>query len=248
MPLQIGWNYFPIKEVLIQNRHYGGDLKGIRIIQISDLHLSKKVPIDYIRLLIEKINDIDPDLILFSGDTLQSKAEYVAEHLKLFKNFKAKAYFVSGNHDLFFGLEDLKIIMEQSAVLCLDNKITKLRIKDIELQLVGLSDRYSFLRKIKRPIPQLFSNLDPNIATILLAHQPKDIEHIGSYRIDLQLSGHTHGGQIYPFTKIVKFFQPYFSGLYTHNNTILYVSNGLGYWGLNIRYRAKSEITLLTLN
>lgn len=248
MPLQIGWNYFPIKEVVIKNNFYASTLTGIRIVQLSDLHLTKKVDLAYLKLLVEKINDVEPDLIVFTGDILQAKAIYLKEHIEIFKNFEAKAYFVTGNHDLVYGIKELKRIMDDSNITCLDNEIVKLKIKDFELQLVGLSDRYSFLRGIKRPIKELFSKLDPNLATILLTHQPKDIEHIGSYRIDVQLSGHTHGGQIYPFSKIVEFFQPYFSGLYTHNKSILYVSNGLGYWGLNIRYKANSEITVLTIN
>lgn len=248
MPLQIGWNYFPIKEVVIKNNFYASTLTGIRIVQLSDLHLTKKVDLAYLKLLVEKINDVEPDLIVFTGDILQTKAIYLKEHIEIFKNFEAKAYFVTGNHDLVYGIKELKRIMDDSNITCLDNEIVKLKIKDFELQLVGLSDRYSFLRGIKRPIKELFSKLDPNLATILLTHQPKDIEHIGSYRIDVQLSGHTHGGQIYPFSKIVEFFQPYFSGLYTHNKSILYVSNGLGYWGLNIRYKANSEITVLTIN
>ena len=248
LPLQIGWNYFPIKEVVIKNNFYASTLTGIRIVQLSDLHLTKKVDLAYLKLLVEKINDVEPDLIVFTGDILQTKAIYLKEHIEIFKNFEAKAYFVTGNHDLVYGIKELKRIMDDSNITCLDNEIVKLKIKDFELQLVGLSDRYSFLRGIKRPIKELFSKLDPNLATILLTHQPKDIEHIGSYRIDVQLSGHTHGGQIYPFSKIVEFFQPYFSGLYTHNKTVLYVSNGLGYWGLNIRYKANSEITVLTIN
>lgn len=248
LPLQIGWNYFPIKEVVIKNNFYASTLTGIRIVQLSDLHLTKKVDLAYLKLLVEKINDVEPDLIVFTGDILQTKAIYLKEHIEIFKNFEAKAYFVTGNHDLVYGIKELKRIMDDSNITCLDNEIVKLKIKDFELQLVGLSDRYSFLRGIKRPIKELFSKLDPNLATILLTHQPKDIEHIGSYRIDVQLSGHTHGGQIYPFSKIVEFFQPYFSGLYTHNKSILYVSNGLGYWGLNIRYKANSEITVLTIN
>lgn len=248
MSLQIGWNYFPIKEISIKNNFYINSISGLRIVQLSDLHLTKRVDLAYLKLLVQKINDTQADLVVFTGDIVQMKASYLKEHIAIFKNFKMKAYFVTGNHDLFYGTKDLEYLMSQSNITSLDNKKIKLNIKGIELQLVGLSDRYGFLRGIKRPIQELFSNLDPSLATILLTHQPKDIEHIGSYRIDLQLSGHTHGGQIYPFSKIVQFFQPYFSGLYTVNKTILYVSNGLGYWGLNIRYRAKSEITLLTLN
>jgi hypothetical protein len=180
LPLQIGWNYFPIKEVVIKNNFYASTLTGIRIVQLSDLHLTKKVDLAYLKLLVEKINDVEPDLIVFTGDILQAKAIYLKEHIEIFKNFEAKAYFVTGNHDLVYGIKELKRIMDDSNITCLDNEIVKLKIKDFELQLVGLSDRYSFLRGIKRPIKELFSKLDPNLATIILTHQPNDIDHIGS--------------------------------------------------------------------
>jgi hypothetical protein len=130
----------------------------------------------------------------------------------------------------------------------LDNKIAEIEIKGSLLQLVGLSDRYGFMRGIKRPIKELFSKLNPDISTILLTHQPKDILHVDNFRVDIQLSGHTHGGQIYPLTIIVKYFQPYISGLYRYKNTLLYVTRGLGYWGVRVRYKAPSEIPIFTIN
>ncbi len=138
--------------------------------------------------------------------------------------------------------------MHESGVICLDNKIAEIEIKGSLLQLVGLSDRYGFMRGIKRPIKELFCKLNPDISTILLTHQPKDILHVDNFRVDIQLSGHTHGGQIYPLTIIVKYFQPYISGLYRYKNTLLYVTRGLGYWGVRVRYKAPSEIPIFTIN
>lgn len=248
MSLQIGWNYFPFREVDIKSNNLSATFCGLRIVQLSDLHLTKKVDIGYLKIMVRKINEQKPDFVVFTGDLLQTKALRVKEQIEVFKELEAKAYFVSGNHDVVYGIKELQAVMNGSNIICLDNKIEKLKIKGAELQLVGLSDRYSFLRGIKRPIKELFSKLDPNLPTILLAHQPKDIEHIGSHRIDIQLSGHTHGGQIYPISLLVKFFQPYFSGLYLYKKTVLYVSNGVGYWGLNVRYKASSEIAVLTIN
>lgn len=246
--LQIGWNYFPFKEVSIKSQGSSGVFYGLRIIQLSDLHLTKRVNVGYLKTLVRKINEQKPDLIVFTGDILQTKALQVKEQIEVFKELEAKAYFVTGNHDIVYGAKELQAIMNESNIVCLDNEIVKVQIKDFELQLIGLSDRYSFFRGIKRPIKELFSKLDPNLPTILLAHQPKDVEHIGSHRIDVQLSGHTHGGQIYPFSILVKLFQPYFSGLYMYKKTVLYVSNGVGYWGLNVRYKAQSEVAVLTIN
>ena len=248
MSLQVGWKHFPFDEIALKSDTFCTALNGLRIVQLSDLHLGKSVKVDYLRSLVEKINKINPDLILFSGDILQTSALKVREQLRCFRELKVPSYYVSGNHDVFYGLKDLKTLMQESGIICLDNKIVELKIKGSLLQLVGLSDRYSFIRGIKRPIKELFSKLNPALSTILLTHQPKDISLIDNFRIDIQLSGHTHGGQIYPFSIVVKYFQPYISGLYRHKDTLLYVCRGIGYWGVNIRYKVSSEIPIFTIN
>lgn len=196
----------------------------------------------------KKINALAPDLVFFTGDILQTFAFRLRRHFRAFRALEAPAYYVTGNHDIFYGPKSLEKELLENKVYSLDNRILLLNINNTPLQLVGLSDRYSFARGIKRPIDELFSKLDRNISTILLAHQPKDSEHIGSYRIDLQLSGHTHGGQIYPLHKVVNYFQPYFAGLYLHKKTLVYVSRGVGYYAIALRYRAPSEIPVITIN
>lgn len=248
MSLQIGWKRFPFEDIAIKSSSFSPALNGLKIIQLSDLHLTKKVEIVYLKTLVDKINTIAPDIVVFTGDIIQTSPITLKEHLKIFADIKAPSYYVTGNHDIVYGPKPLKEILQSNKIMCLDNEVIKLSVKGGELQLVGLSDRYSFARGIKRPVKELFCKLDKNISTILLAHQPKDIGHVKDNRIDIQLSGHTHGGQVYPFNILVKYIQPYFSGLYTHNKTLLYVSRGLGYWGVNVRYKVPSEIPIITIN
>jgi predicted MPP superfamily phosphohydrolase len=248
MPLQTGWKHFPFHEIPLYPGNFADSLKGLRIVQLSDLHLKKSIDIAYLELLVKKINALNPDLVVFTGDILQTFAYRLRRHFHAFSALESPAYYVTGNHDVVYGPKSLEKELFKYRIFCLDNRISILNINNTPLQLVGLADRYSFARGIKRPIEELFSKLDENVSTILLAHQPKDIEHIGKHRIDIQLSGHTHGGQIYPFNKLVKRLQPYFEGHYIHGKTILYVTRGLGYWGPSIRYRAPSEIPVFTLN
>lgn len=248
MPLQTGWKHFPFHEISLEPGNFADGLKGLRIVQLSDLHLKKSLDISYLELLVKKINALNPDLVVFTGDILQTFAYRLRKHFHAFSALQSPAYYVTGNHDVVYGPKSLEKELFKHNIFCLDNRISMLNINNTPLQLVGLADRYSFARGIKRPIEELFSRLDENVSTILLAHQPKDIEHIGKYRIDIQLSGHTHGGQVYPFNKLVKRLQPYFSGQYIHGKTILYVTRGLGYWGPSIRYKAPSEIPVLTFN
>lgn len=246
--MQRGWRDFGFEEIALRSDTFCPLLNGIRIVQLSDLHLSKKVNLSYMQNLIKQINDSKADILLITGDILQTSAHHIEELLRCFKELQIPSYYVSGNHDIVYGIDALEKIMSKNSVICLDNKIETVVLRGRELQLVGLSDRYSFVLGIKRPIKELFCKLNPTISTILLAHQPKDVEYIEDFRIDIQLSGHTHGGQIYPFSLVVKFFQPYFSGLYRVKNTLLYVSRGVGYWGFNIRYKASSQIPLFTIN
>ncbi|QOY54575.1 metallophosphoesterase [Candidatus Sulfurimonas marisnigri] len=248
MSLQTGWNHFPFEEISLAPQNFSYSLKGLRIVQLSDLHLIKDIDINYLETLVAKINGLNPDFVVITGDILQTSATKLHKHFRAFKVLAAPAYYVTGNHDIVYGPKPLRDMFFDNGVICLDNKIETLTIKGAPLQLVGLSDRYSFARGIKRPIKELFTKIDPNISTILLAHQPKDILHVDKFRIDIQLSGHTHGEQIYPFNIIVKYFQPYFSGLYSRNKTLLYVTRGLEYWGPKVRYRVPSEIPVFTIN
>lgn len=248
MHLQTGWNHFPFNEITLKPANFADELKGLRIVQLSDLHLKRSLDIAYLETLVRKINTLNPDFVFFTGDILQTFAFRLRKHFRAFRALEAAAYYVTGNHDIAYGPKGLQKELFQHNIFCLDNKIARLNINNTPLQLVGLSDRYSFARGIKRPIEKLFSGLDESVSTILLAHQPKDVEHVGQYRIDIQLSGHTHGGQVYPLDRLVKRFQPYFEGLYVHNKTLLYVTRGLGYWGVAVRYKAPSEIPVFTIH
>lgn len=248
MPLQTGYKDIPIKELHVECSGFDGSLSGLRILQLSDLHLKKSVSVEYMKALVGEINKAAPDIVLISGDILQCKALHVKEHIEAFGSLKADTFYVSGNHDMVYGIKELAELMQMSGVASLDDTIRKLEIKGAQLQLIGLSDRYGFVRGIKRPISELFPRLDANIPTILLTHQPKDIVHVGAFRVDFHVSGHTHGGQIYPLNKLVKLFQPYLHGFYRYKNTLMYVSSGLGYWGIDIRYGVPSEIPLFTIN
>ena len=248
MSYETGWKHFPFNEIKLKVKEFPSSLKGLRIVQLSDLHLKKKIDLLYIKTLVAKINELNPDLVFFTGDILETRANNLKEHINIFKDIEAKTYYVSGNHDIYYGAKQLSILMNEANIICLDNAISTLHVKGEILQLIGFSDRYSFLRGIKRDIKELFKKADQSLPTILLAHQPKDIQYIKDNRVDIQFSGHTHGGQVYPISKIVKLFQPYFSGLYTHNKTLLYVTNGIGYWGVEFRYKANSEIPVFIID
>jgi len=217
--LQVGWKYFPFNEVTINIPNLNNSLKGVKIVQLSDLHLTKKVSLKYLNTLVEKINTLDADLVVFTGDLIQTAAINLQAQLATFSKLLAPCYFVSGNHEMVYGYKALELELQKLGIKCLDNKKEIIYINNTALQLVGLSDRYSFVRGVKRDYKKLFSSLDKDVATILLAHQPKYIKEVTN-SVDLVLSGHTHGGQLYPFRFLVKLQQPYISGLNRHNEDL----------------------------
>lgn len=247
MTFQSGWKYFPFKDIALFPKVFSPTFGGIRVIQLSDLHLRESIKLKYLELLVKKINLQKPDIVVFTGDIIQVSPKKLHKHIDVFRKIQSPSYYVSGNHDMVYGPKYLKELMQKNAITCIDDLVVKLDINGVTIQLVGIGDRYSFIRGIKRNIKDTFDKLDRSLPTILLAHQPKDILHVKDYRIDIQLSGHTHGGQVYPFSILVKLFQSYFKGIYMHNKTLLYVTSGLGYWGIDIRYKAPSEIAIITI-
>lgn len=247
MSLQAGWNSFPFEEIRLEPGNFADELKGLRIVQLSDLHMKKNLDIHSLENLVKRINALHPDIVVFTGDILQTFAFRLRKHFRVFRALEAAAYYVTGNHDMLYGPKMLKKELSHNGIISLDNSIAILNINNTPLQLVGLSDRHSFTRRIERPIDELFSRLDENTSTILLAHDPKDIEHTSKYRIDIQLSGHAHSTHSNPFNKFIKRFKPYSSGVYVHGKTLLYVTQGVRRQKTTVRHNIPNEIPVFTI-
>lgn len=239
--------HFPFVEISLSPGNFADNLKGLRIIQLCDLHISKKTDPAYLHQLISKINEKNPDLVLFTGDIIKTFAFKLRVQLSALKGLQAPSYYVSGNHDFFFGLRTLKRELSLSNISCLDNASAHLIINDTPLQVIGLSNRSIRLKKDKRPINELFSSLNDEISTILIAHQPNDIEFSKHYRIDIQLSAHTHNADAYPFHALLKKYQPYYKGLYIKGRTLLYVSSGLNTSPFQLKRHTLAEIPVFTI-
>jgi predicted MPP superfamily phosphohydrolase len=154
-------------------------------------------------------------------------------------------YYISGNHDVFYGLEDLK--KELTSFVFMDNKSKNIIFNGNKICIVGLADRFSKFFKIPRDEKKVFNFLKENKAAIFISHQPKDYKIAVDTQTDLFLCGHTHGGQVFPFHLLVKLVQPFLSGLFYRDKTAIYVNKGLGTWGIDFRYKADCEITVLKL-
>lgn len=228
-------------EVSIQSQ----ELDNLRILHLSDLHISKKTRDSSLTELVTICNSIAYDFIVITGDIIDEKVKHIKGKLQILNSLKSKAYYISGNHDLVYDIQELK--EELDNFVFMDNECKSFDFNNHKIYIAGLPDRFSHFFKIKRDITKISKFLQINSATILLAHQPKDYQIALSTNTSLFLCGHTHGGQIFPFHYLVRLAQPFLKGLHYRGNTAIYINSGVGTWGIHHRFKAPSEITLLKL-
>ncbi|WP_323659067.1 metallophosphoesterase [Aliarcobacter butzleri] len=219
-------------------------LDDLKILHLSDLHINKKTSIEKILELVNFCNSLEFDFCIITGDIIDTKVKFIKKQLEILNLLKKEVFYISGNHDLFYGLEDLK--KELTNFIFMDNETLKINYKNEIIHLAGLPDRFSKFFKIKRE-EKLVEDFLKNSPSIFISHQPKDYKIALNSNSNLFLCGHTHGGQIYPFHYLVKFVQPFLAGLFYKNKTAIYVNKGLGTWGVDFRFKADAEVTILKL-
>ncbi|WP_228285356.1 metallophosphoesterase [Aliarcobacter lanthieri] len=226
--------------------------KPYTIIQISDIHIGGLITKEFIRQLVKKINLLSADIIVITGDLVDTKLEFARPALDELKNLQSKygTYFIVGNHEYFHGVKPIIDYVNSLGIKTLENENIYIGEEDKGFYLAGVYDRFGF--RYGSYIPDIDKALEncENSPTILLSHQPKYLKDLKTTQnIDLVLCGHTHGGQIFPFNFLVKLEQPYVKGLHQHNEfTQVYVNKGTGFWGPPMRLGASSEITILRLS
>ena len=186
-------------------------------------------------------NALKPDLVALTGDVADIGA--TPEMLAGFAQLRAPAFFVWGNHDQFFSRERVAQIFRSTPITILRNEIV--RVRD-DLQIIGLDYLERHPQNDPKPILANLTLTD-DLFTLLLSHAPIDFSRMDSQPIDLQLAGHTHAGQIFPFNLLVKRLYPRFQGLYTLGNRAIYVSSGTATWGPPMRLGTRNEITVIRL-
>lgn len=219
--------------------------KAKKIILLADLHLSRVVKADKVKGIVERVNKQNADAILLVGDIIDDEIRYTKPLLEILKNLKAKngIYYVSGNHEFYIGYdESIKLIQE--------NNFTPLENNGVEIDsfyIGGVPDIPSSKKFGKTvDLDKTFEKVPQNAYRILMAHTPVKLPR--EPEIDLIVSGHTHGGQIFPFHLFSWVYNNgYLSGLYRiDKHKYIYVSKGSGQWGPQMRFGAPSEITVLT--
>ncbi len=223
------------------------NFNGMKIIMLVDLHISELNNFEFVRKIVNKVNAVEPDLILMPGDFVDGSVKARYNDVKELKNLRAKfgVYGSTGNHEYYFDLEGWLKEFENFGIKILNNEHVQIISGDSKLIIAGTPDQHDSPK-----IDEAVKNIPENSPIILLAHRPGDAENNSKYNISFQISGHTHGGQIPILYNIVKKFNNGFvRGWYKINDMQLYVSPGTSEWGgFPLRIFDPSEITLFILN
>jgi predicted MPP superfamily phosphohydrolase len=241
-----------ITEVTVPIRNLPESLSGFSIAQISDVHVGPTIKRGFVEGIVQQVNQLNADLIAVTGDLIDGSVARLSVHTAPLAGLRAKygAFFVTGNHEYYSGERAWTDEVRRLGIRVLKNEHVVLQHNGSSLVLAGVTD-YSahHFDPAQRSDPAAALRGAPQNAgaKILLAHQPSSAPAAEAAGFDLQISGHTHGGQFWPWNHFIRFFQPFTSGLARLNNLWVYVNRGTGYWGPPNRFGVPSEITRIKL-
>jgi predicted MPP superfamily phosphohydrolase len=231
-----------VKELDILLRGLPAELSGFRLVQISDLHVGALLRRDWVGQVVDRIGTLAPDLVAITGDLVDGSVAELRNQVAPLARIKAPrgVFFTTGNHEYYSGVEDWYAHLPTLGVRPLRNERVEIAPG---LDLAGIEDPTG-----APDLPLALRGRDASRALVLMAHQPRQFAEAARHGVSLTLSGHTHGGQIWPFSWLVALAQPYLAGLHKRGESQLYVSRGTGFWGPPMRVFAPAEITLLKLH
>jgi predicted MPP superfamily phosphohydrolase len=238
-------------EVPIADLH--ADLEGLRIVQLTDVHIGPTIRGTWLDKVVDIVNELDADLVALTGDFVDGSVAELGPELEGLGRIRARhgSYFVTGNHEYYSGGPEWCAAIGAIGPTVLLNEHRLLEHGEARLLVAGVTDigAGGHVREHASDPGKAKAGAAPHDLSLLLAHQPRSIYAAAEAGFDLQLSGHTHAGQYFPMSVLIHLMQPYVSGLSRHEGTRtqIYVSRGTGYWGPPNRAGSPSEITLLTL-
>ena len=228
------------------------DLDGFTIVQISDIHVGPTIKKRYVQAIVDAVNEQLPDMIAITGDVVDGSVEHLSEQASPLGQLRAPygVYLVTGNHEYYSGAAPWVAEFRRMGLRVLMNEHAVIYPSGLPVVVAGVTDYGAGAfdpQQRSNPLAALSGAPADALPKILLAHQPRSAAAAEPLGYTLQLSGHTHGGQFFPWGFFVRFQQPYTAGLHRMGNMWVYTSRGTGYWGPPKRLGAPSEITRLRL-
>jgi predicted MPP superfamily phosphohydrolase len=240
-----------VEEVPVRLARLPPALSGFTIAQISDLHVGPTIREREVRRVVEQVNGMKPDLVAITGDLMDGSVRELGSIVGELARLQARhgVYFVTGNHEYYSGVAEWMPFLSGLGIRVLRNG--RAAVGDAgpggaTFDLAGVDDWSA-----RMDLPAALAGRDPDRSLVLLAHQPREVDEAIRQGVELQLSGHTHGGQLFPFNMAVGAVYPYVKGLYggvgPSGGGQIYVSRGTGYWGPPMRLGSPPEIAKIVL-
>ncbi|MEP7138452.1 MAG: metallophosphoesterase [Caldimonas sp.] len=226
-------------------------LDGFTIAQISDVHVGPTIKRPYVEAIVATVNGLDADLVAVTGDLVDGSVAQLAEHVAPLAGLRSKEgiYFVTGNHEYYSGAAAWVRELRRLGLVVLMNEHVVVHRGGAALVVAGVTDFSAahFDRAQASDPRSALAGSPAGAFRLLLAHQPRSADAAEAAGFDLQLSGHTHGGQFWPWNLFVRLQQPFTAGLHRWRRLWVYTSRGTGYWGPPKRFGAPSEVTFIRL-
>jgi predicted MPP superfamily phosphohydrolase len=216
-------------------------LASYTIAQLTDVHIGSIIGREFAEQLVQRVNALRPDLIVITGDLIDGPLSELRPHIEPLRDLRARdgVYAVTGNHEYYWNPEPWLRHLRSLGIRVLRNE--HVTIRDT-FELAGVEDA-----SYGEDVPRAVAARDPAKPLVLLAHHPRTIARAMTAGVDLQLSGHTHGGQLLPWGWLARLWDPRVAGLARFADTWLYVSHGTGFWGPPLRIGTRCEIAAITL-
>ena len=231
----------------------GATLDGFKVLQLSDVHIGPTVGGRFIKRLTSLIERAKPDLIVMTGDLVDGEVKLLGPEVEDFLALSQLApqgmLLITGNHEYISGAEPWVSFIKSKGGRVLENEHVMIERENAKLAVIGIEDwdAARFDPRRRPLLSEAMTDIPDDAFKLLLAHQPKAATEAAEAGVHLQLSGHTHAGQIFPFNFLIYLDQPYNLGYYQVGEMALYVNPGTAYWGPPLRLGTRSEVTLFTL-